>query len=196
MNVPATGGADTKETISGNNKNETKQVAYKKTVHENIKVEGMASPRSDWQMVCHPADCGRDAIRDKNVFDATMNAVIIYDTFDFAAKANAMLERAAHQTDETTHWSVKPWRVDMLKLPPAAEAALADAAEAHLILLAVRQVQSLLPCAREPDPRELLGTPRRRGRQSEHDLPRWPRGRPCARLGTGQTISRRTIQRR
>ena len=77
--------------------------------------------------------------------DATMNAVIIYDEFDYAAKANAMLERAAHRMDETTHWSIKPWRVDMLKLPPAAEAALAEAAEAHLILLAVRQVQSLLP---------------------------------------------------
>jgi len=74
-----------------------------------------------------------------------MNAVIIYDEFDYAAKANAMLERAAHRMDETTHWSIKPWRVDMLKLPPAAEAALAEAAEAHLIVLAVRQVQSLLP---------------------------------------------------
>ncbi len=85
------------------------------------------------------------AIRDENVFDATMNAVIIYDEFDFAAKVNAMLEHAAHRTDETTHWSVKPWRVDMLKLPPAAEAALAEAAEAHLIVLAGRQVQPLLP---------------------------------------------------
>ena len=74
-----------------------------------------------------------------------MNAVIIYDRFDFAAKARAMLERAAHETDETTHWSVKPWRVDMLKLSPVAETALAEAAEAHLIVLAVRQVQSLLP---------------------------------------------------
>lgn len=74
-----------------------------------------------------------------------MNAVIIYDKFDFAAQANAMLERAAHRAGETTHWSVKPWRVDILKLPPAAEAALAEAAEAHLIMLAVRQVQSVLP---------------------------------------------------
>ena len=74
-----------------------------------------------------------------------MNAVIIYDRFDFAAKAKAMLERAAHGTGEATHWSVKPWRVDMLKLPPAAEAALAEAAEAHLIVLALRQVQSFFP---------------------------------------------------
>jgi hydrogenase maturation factor HypF (carbamoyltransferase family) len=85
------------------------------------------------------------AIRDENVFDATMNAVIIYDEFDYAAKAKAMLERAAHRTDETTRWGVRLWRVDVLKLPPAAEAALAEAVEAHLIMLAVRQVQSLLP---------------------------------------------------
>jgi hypothetical protein len=84
------------------------------------------------------------AIRDGNAFEATMNVVIIYDRFDFAAKAKAMLERATHETDETTHWSVKPWRVDMLKLPPAAEAALAEAAESHIIVLAVRQVHSLL----------------------------------------------------
>ena len=84
-------------------------------------------------------------IRDDNAFEATMNAVIIYDRFDFAAKAKAMLERAAHGTGEAAHWSVKPWRVDMLKLPPAAEAALAEAAEAHLIVLALRQVQSFFP---------------------------------------------------
>jgi hypothetical protein len=85
------------------------------------------------------------AIREENVFDATMNAVIIYDEFDYATKANAMLERAAHRMDETAHWGIRLWRVDVLKLPPATEAALAEAAEAHLIMLAVRQVQSLLP---------------------------------------------------
>ena len=74
-----------------------------------------------------------------------MNAVIIYDKFDFAAEAIAMLERAAHRTDTFTKWSVKPWRVDMLKLPPAAEAALAEAVEAHLVLLAVRRVLSVFP---------------------------------------------------
>jgi len=84
-------------------------------------------------------------IQDRDVFDATMNAVIIYDRFDSAAKANARLERAAHRTDETTLWSVKAWRVDLLKLPPAADVALAEAAEAHLIVLAVGQVQSLPP---------------------------------------------------
>ena len=56
-----------------------------------------------------------------------------------------MLERVAHGTGESTHWSIKLWRMDMLKLPSATEAALAEAADAHLILLAMLQSQSLLP---------------------------------------------------
>ena len=58
------------------------------------------------------------AIRNKSGLDAAMNAVIIYGKPHFAAEANAMLEGTAHQTDQTTHWSVKLWRVDMLKLSP------------------------------------------------------------------------------
>jgi len=85
------------------------------------------------------------AIQTENAFETTTNAVIIYDTFAFAAKAKAMLDRAAHRTGDIMRWSVKPWRVDMLKVPLAADTALAEAAEAHLIVLAVRQVQSLFP---------------------------------------------------
>jgi len=85
------------------------------------------------------------AVREGNSFEATMNAVIIYDEGDYATKAKATLERAAHRTDEATHWGVRLWHADALKLPLAGEAALAEAVEAHLIMLAVRQVQSLLP---------------------------------------------------
>jgi hypothetical protein len=74
-----------------------------------------------------------------------MNAMIIYDTFDFAVRANARLERAAHRADKATHWNVNLWRVDVLKLPPAIEAALAEAADAHLIMLAISHVESGLP---------------------------------------------------
>jgi hypothetical protein len=84
------------------------------------------------------------ATRDENNRDAHMNAVIIYDRFEIAAKANAVLERATHRTGETVNWNVKPWRVDMLNLRLTAEAALAEAAEAHLIVVAVREVQALL----------------------------------------------------
>jgi hypothetical protein len=67
------------------------------------------------------------AIREENVFEATMNAVIIYDEFDYATKANVMLARAARRADETTQWDVKPWQLDMLKLSPTADAALPEA---------------------------------------------------------------------
>jgi hypothetical protein len=67
-----------------------------------------------------------------------MNAVIIYDDFDFAAKAQAVLKHAAHCADEGAQWNVKPWRLDLLNFPPAADAALAEATDAHLIVFALR----------------------------------------------------------
>ncbi|MDE3066807.1 MAG: hypothetical protein KGJ60_04560 [Verrucomicrobiota bacterium] len=68
-----------------------------------------------------------------------MKAVIIYDQFDFAAKAKAMLERASDRAGDAVLWNVMPWRVDMLNLAPAAAEALMEAADAHLIVLSVRQ---------------------------------------------------------
>ena len=41
------------------------------------------------------------AIREETVFEVNMNAVLIYDTIDFAAMAKIMLERVAHATEET-----------------------------------------------------------------------------------------------
>jgi hypothetical protein len=64
-----------------------------------------------------------------------MNAVIIYDDFDIAVKAKATLERAARRADGALAWTVEPWRLDLLSLPPAMDAALTDAAHAHLIVL-------------------------------------------------------------
>jgi len=84
-------------------------------------------------------------IRDGTVFDEKFSAVIIYDKSDFAKEAKAMLERVAKRTDESARWNVKPWRAGLLKDSPTAEAALMEAAEAQLVLLAVRQVQSILP---------------------------------------------------
>jgi hypothetical protein len=84
-------------------------------------------------------------IRGDNAFEVAMNVVIIYDQFDFALNAKAILERVVHWTDETMQCSVKPWREDLLKLPSTAEAALAEPAEARLIMFAVRQVRLHLP---------------------------------------------------
>lgn len=74
-----------------------------------------------------------------------MNAVILYDDYDLAVAAMGMLSRAVGCADETVQWAVKPWRLDMLIQPLAADAALEDAAEANLIVLAIRS-QTDLPC--------------------------------------------------
>jgi len=76
--------------------------------------------------------------------EASLNAVVIYDDSAIAAKANAMIETAAIRADEASVWSVKPWRLDLLRVPAGAEAALKDAEEAHLMVLAVRD-QAALP---------------------------------------------------
>jgi hypothetical protein len=75
--------------------------------------------------------------------NASMKAVIIYDSFPLAAKANAMLQRATHKADATMCWNIRPWRVDVLRLPPAADEALTEAIDAYLILLASHNGQSL-----------------------------------------------------
>jgi len=75
--------------------------------------------------------------RDESGSEATMDVMILYDEFSSATKAKAILERATHRSDETMQWRVKLWRSDMLKLPPAADAALVEAAGAHLIVLAL-----------------------------------------------------------
>ena len=82
-------------------------------------------------------------IEEENAIDTAMNAVIIYDDLDSAAKANALFHRAAHSADATSLWTVKPWRLDLLKRPSTAEAALTDAAGAHLVLFSVRHAASL-----------------------------------------------------
>lgn len=72
-----------------------------------------------------------------------MKALIIYDDFASAARANATLQHTARNLDFTVQWSVVPWRVDMLKCPPTAQEALTEALDAHLIVLAVRHAVAL-----------------------------------------------------
>ena len=66
-----------------------------------------------------------------------MNAVIIYNQAGLAAKAAAILRRASDRAEEPIHWSVSPWREDLLTQHPVQSAAFSDASEAHLIMLAV-----------------------------------------------------------
>jgi hypothetical protein len=76
--------------------------------------------------------------------DSIMKALIIYDNFAFAARATELLRRAAHQVDTALHWNVKLWRLDTLSLPHRSDEALAEAADARLIVFAGHRTQ-LLP---------------------------------------------------
>jgi hypothetical protein len=76
-----------------------------------------------------------------------MNAVIIYDDRDTAVQARAALDRAAHCAGGALLWTVEPWPLALLSLPVARDAALHDAAPAHLILLALSRTAGLFPAA-------------------------------------------------
>jgi hypothetical protein len=72
-----------------------------------------------------------------------MKALIIYYDFASAAKANAALQFSGQYPDVSVQWNISPWRIDLLKFPPTAEEALADAADAHLIVFAGGHNESL-----------------------------------------------------
>ena len=71
-----------------------------------------------------------------------MKALIIYDDFAKTVKANAALEQSAQYSDVSVQWNITLWRVDMLKWPLAAETALTEAIDAHLIVFVGRCAQS------------------------------------------------------
>jgi len=71
-----------------------------------------------------------------------MKALIVYDNFTAAAKANAALLSSAENVAPTVQWTVRPWRLNMLKFPPTADETLNDAADAHLIVFAGRCAQT------------------------------------------------------
>ena len=72
-----------------------------------------------------------------------MNALIIYDDFAKTVKANAALQQSARYSDVRVQWNITLWRVDMLKCPSAAETALTEAIDTHLIVFVGRCAQSL-----------------------------------------------------
>jgi hypothetical protein len=75
--------------------------------------------------------------------DTAMKALVIYDDLPIAAVAIAALQHAAYHLSAAMQWNLKPWRIDMLKFLPAADEALSDGADAHLIVIAVRRTPSL-----------------------------------------------------
>src|SRR6266481_7320915 len=73
----------------------------------------------------------------------TMKALIVYDDATCAATTNAILHRAAARADISVKWDIKPWRLNMLRFTAIAEEAMSDAADAHLIVFAIRNTRSL-----------------------------------------------------
>jgi len=57
------------------------------------------------------------ATHEKRLSKMTLKAAVIYDDFDFAARAAALLERVAIRADEAMKWDIKPWRLDVLQEP-------------------------------------------------------------------------------
>ena len=85
------------------------------------------------------------AIRAEGLFEMTLKATVIYDYFDFATRAAALLERVALRVHEAMKWDVKPWRLDVLKQSSLAEAAGVEATDADLLVFALSKARSLPP---------------------------------------------------
>jgi hypothetical protein len=71
-----------------------------------------------------------------------MKALIIYDDFAAAVRANVALQNSARNADFAVQWKVNPWQIDMLKFSLTAEEALTEALDAHLIVIASRSAKS------------------------------------------------------
>jgi len=65
-----------------------------------------------------------------------LRATIIYDKVTAAKKASAALQQAACCAKIATDWNIKPWSLDVLRLPSASDEALMETADADLIVLA------------------------------------------------------------
>lgn len=74
--------------------------------------------------------------------DTVLRAVIIYDDFESATRAMALLERVASRAGESMKWDIKPWKFDVVKQPTLAALTVAVAANADLVVLALERVQS------------------------------------------------------
>ncbi|HEX9045581.1 MAG TPA: hypothetical protein VF988_01025 [Verrucomicrobiae bacterium] len=73
-----------------------------------------------------------------------MNALIIYEHRHLALLAKSMLERAADQATGAT-WQTMLWRMDLIVADPTVQLALRQAAEAHLIMIALGDHNTLPP---------------------------------------------------
>jgi hypothetical protein len=72
-----------------------------------------------------------------------MKAIILCDDCEFAARTNGALRYAGHRSDASVQWTVKDYPMNALHDLAIADKALAEAADAHLIVIAGRQIVSL-----------------------------------------------------
>jgi hypothetical protein len=72
-----------------------------------------------------------------------MKAMVIYDSFSVAAKANCLLQSAAVHSACVMNWEIKPWRADLLKMVNFIREASLEASDAHLIIIAAEKIGSL-----------------------------------------------------
>lgn len=77
-------------------------------------------------------------------FTTPTTVVIVYDDLEFALATKTMLDNAARDAGETTPWAFKPWRASLLMHAALSKEALDDAADARLVVLALRYSR-LLP---------------------------------------------------
>ena len=83
------------------------------------------------------------AVQDESFFGATLKAVMVYDDFNFAAHAAALLEDAASRTGCGFRWDVKPWRLDILRQLSLVELAEAETVGADMVVFALAGIQFL-----------------------------------------------------
>jgi hypothetical protein len=83
------------------------------------------------------------ALQVERLIKMTLKAAVIYDDFNFAARAAALLERVAIRADEAMKWDIKPWRLAVLQEPTLADAALDETADVDLIVVALRKTPAL-----------------------------------------------------
>lgn len=72
-----------------------------------------------------------------------MKALIIYQDFASAVKADTALQNLTLPADTRVEWEVVPMRMEMLKFPPTATEAVVAATDAHLVLFVGALSQSL-----------------------------------------------------
>ncbi len=75
--------------------------------------------------------------------DLIMKAIIIFDDFAFGAQAKAALRRVGYRPEIGAKWTIKSWPANALNQATMAEKTLAEAADAHLIVIPAQRAHSL-----------------------------------------------------